>query len=182
MLNTHINNINPTLLELDAEFIFKSKQIDRISPNLKNITDNLIIQAGSFAIINGTISGNLYPTDNTYNIGSKDRPYLSSEITTENTKKINIWNIEHTYNTSITSNNIEDINITLPQSAGNSNSILLNDGNGGTIWTTNYLPITGDGISGDAMMNTITKLMERIDKMDTEITDLKYIIYSLTGR
>ena len=86
MSNTHINNINPTLLELDAAFIFKSKQIDRISPDLKNITDNLIIQAGSFAIINGTISGNLYPTDDTYNIGSNDRPYLSSEITTENTK------------------------------------------------------------------------------------------------
>ena len=83
----------------------------------------------------GTMTGNLI-ANATSTIGTPSAPWISSEISTANTKKLVIFNAGRSKYNSITSSATTSHNYTLPYEQGAENTFLRNDGIGLLSWAT----------------------------------------------
>ena len=178
--NVLITSPDSTTLQINNNLLPSSTtthNLGSISKRWNNIyTNTLDTGTGVSIIVNGTITGDVQPTSiNGGRLGQSTLPWLSSEITTENTKNLKIWNSDRLYNTTITSSNTSNTTIVLPVSSGNSNSILINDGAGSTSWTTNYLQLSGGLMTGVIDMGN-HKIIELIDPTnDQDAATKKYV-------
>ena len=99
--------------------------------------------------LNGTITGNVYPTNsNVYGVGVSTLPYLSSEINNMNTRNIILHNAGRTFATSINSANTSSFTLTLPPSQGGVGTFLQNNGSGLLNWVSS--------VSGVSPSNVLT--------------------------
>ena len=178
--NVLITSPDSTTLQINNNLLPSSTtthNLGSISKRWNNIyTNTLDTGTGVSIIVNGTITGDVQPTSiNGGRLGQSILPWLSSEITTENTKNLKIWNSDRLYNTTITSSNTSNTTIVLPVSSGNSNSILINDGAGSTSWTTNYLQLSGGLMTGVIDMGN-HKIIELTDPTnDQDAATKKYV-------
>ena len=83
----------------------------------------------------GTMTGNLI-ANATSTIGTPSAPWISSETSTANTKKLVIFNAGRSKYNSITSSATTSHNYTLPYEQGAENTFLRNDGIGLLSWAT----------------------------------------------
>ena len=99
------------------------------------MTGTLTTNNTTSVVLNGTITGNIYPTtSNIYGVGVSTLPYLSSEINSMNTKNIILHNSGRTFNTTINSANTSSFSLTLPPAQGGVGTFLQNNGSGILNW------------------------------------------------
>ena len=97
--------------------------------------------------LNGTITGNVYPTNsNVYGVGVSTLPYLSSEINNMNTRNIILHNSARTFATSINSVNTSSFSLTLPPSQGGVGTFLQNNGSGLLNWVSSVSGVSPSNV------------------------------------
>ena len=101
------------------------------------MTGSIITNSATAINLNGTITGNVYPTNiDTYQVGSSTLPYLSSEVSSMNTKNIILYNPTRTFSTTISAANTESTTLVLPKTQGAASTFLQNNGSGNLSWAT----------------------------------------------
>ena len=114
------------------------------------MTGTITTNNATSVVLNGTITGNIYPTtSNTYGVGVSTLPYLSSEINSMNTKNIILHNSGRTFNTTINSANTSSFSLTLPPSQGGVGTFLQNNGSGLLNWVSS-------GVASPSNVQTFT--------------------------